>query len=237
MNYTTLMAPLELGRLNAELLKVVGDFAERFGSEVIGISACQPAVIAFGDGYIPGEFVQQDRENITEDFKKAEAEFRAILQPRVKSLEWRASLMVGSLADYFAIEARSADILIMKATCNAIDVSRRINAGDVIMQSGRPVLIVPDTADTLRIERVLIAWKDTRETLRAVRDALPLLMKATSVVVMEIAAEEDQKEADARGKDVVAWLSRHGVAASATARIAEGGNAEQLSDVMQELNT
>jgi len=237
MNYATLMAPIELGRPNAKLLNVVGDFAERFGSDVIGISACQPAMIAFGDGYVPGEFVQQDREIITEDFRRAETEFRGILQSRVESLEWRSSLIVGSLADYFAIEARSADILIMNPTGSEGDISRRINAGDVLMQSGRPVLIVPDTADTLRIERVLIAWKDTRETRRAVLDALPLLMKAISVVVMEIAAKQHQKEADARVKDVVAWLLRHGVAASATARIAEGGNAEQLSDVMQELNT
>jgi nucleotide-binding universal stress UspA family protein len=237
MSYATVMALLELGRPNAKFLNVVGDFAERFGSDVIGISACQPAMISFGDGYVPGEFVQQDREIVTEDFKRAEAEFRAILHPRVKSLEWRSSLMVGSLADYFATEARSADILILKATDSEGDAARTINAGDVIMQSGRPVLVVPDTADTLRIERVLIAWKDTRETRRAVLDAVPLLMKATSVVVLQIAARDLQKEADAQVKDVVAWLLRRGVAASAFARIAEGESAGQLSGVMQELST
>jgi len=69
MNYATLMVPLELGHSNAGLLKVVGRFAERFGSDVIGISACQPAMIAFGDSYVPGEFVQQNREFIARGFQ------------------------------------------------------------------------------------------------------------------------------------------------------------------------
>jgi len=75
------------------------------------------------------------------------------------------------------------------------------------------------------VKRVGLCW-----------NSLPLLMKAISVVVVEIAAKEDQKEAEAREKDIIAWLLRHGVAASAEARLAKGENAEQLSEIMQELD-
>ena len=54
------------------------------------------------------------------------------------------------------------------------------------MRAGRPVLIVPPGAEFLRLNSVVIAWKDTREARRAVNDALPLLHKAREVIVVEL---------------------------------------------------
>ena len=44
---------------------------------------------------------------------------------------------------------------------------------------GRPTLVVPEEARTLRVEHVVLGWKDTREARRALLDALPFLQKAT----------------------------------------------------------
>ena len=54
----------------------------------------------------------------------------------------------------------------------------------------------------------------TRETHRAVYDALPLLKHATDVRVVELAAQSGLADARARLVDVVAWLHRHGVVPS-----------------------
>jgi len=70
------------------------------------------------------------------------------------------------------------------------------------MQAGRPVLIVPTDATRLKLEHVLIGWKDTWEARRAVSDALPLLKHATEVSIVEIAAEDDLAAANQHVDDV-----------------------------------
>ena len=183
MTYATLMVHLELGRSNAGLLKIVRDIAEHFHAGVIGIAACQPMQIVYtaGEGYVSSDLIEQDRKDIDREIKEAESEFRSALQTHVGSLEWRSSVMFAPLADYLAQEARSADLVITGvASVGLLDASRRVNTGDLVMQVGRPVLIVPAAADKLKLERVVIAWKDTRESRRAIFDALPLLQKSAS---------------------------------------------------------
>jgi nucleotide-binding universal stress UspA family protein len=66
-------------------------------------------------------------------------------------------------------------------------------ANAVVMRCGRPVLFVPSVGDFPTIgERVLIAWKDSRESARAVADALPLLKDAKKVFAMAVTPEADE---------------------------------------------
>jgi nucleotide-binding universal stress UspA family protein len=56
-----------------------------------------------------------------------------------------------------------------------------------------------------------VAWSNRREANRAISDALPFLMRAEAVHVIQVAAEGEQ---DADGlAEVKRRLSRHGVAA------------------------
>jgi hypothetical protein len=66
------------------------------------------------------------------------------------------------------------------------DPCMQANPGDLVMQMGRPLLVVPDTSSWLDLRSVLIAWKDTPEARRATTDALPILRKAKDVTVAEI---------------------------------------------------
>ena len=232
--YATMMVHLELGRLNAGLMEIAG-LAERFHASVIGIVACQPLQITYGDGFIPGDLVEQDRAEIEKQIKEAEAEFRSALQARVSNLEWRSGVTFAPLSDYLAREARSADIIITSVTSgDLLDASRLVSTGDLVMQVGRPVLIVPSTANKLKLERVVIAWKDTRETRRAAFDALPLLKEAVEVAVVEITAEDELAAARTRLQDVVGWLKRHGVVAESIASRSTGDDATRLNAIAHE---
>jgi nucleotide-binding universal stress UspA family protein len=102
------------------------------------------------------------------------------------------------------------------------------------MQVGRPVLIVPAPIDKLKLERVVIGWKDTRETRRAVFDALPLLKKVAHVTVVEITAEQDLVAARIRLEDVVDWLKRHGIGAKSLVSLSSGDDTTQLNAVARE---
>nr|WP_218625778.1 universal stress protein [Bradyrhizobium sp. dw_411] len=229
------MVHLEPGRTNAGLLKIAGDLAERFDARVIGIAACRPMQFDYSEGYVPADLIEQDRNLLEKEIKVAEAEFRKVLQARIKNIEWRSAVTFGALTEYIAREARSADLVVTGPGFGArLDAARFVNIGDLVMQVGRPVLVVPEAADELKLERVVIGWKDTRETRRALFDALPLLKRAAHVAVVEICAEEDIAAARTRVEDVVGWLKWHGVVADSHASPSTGDDASLLHAIAQE---
>ena len=236
MTYATLMVHLELGRSNAGLLQIVGDLAGRCGAGVIGIATCQPLQMVYADGYVPGEVYEQDNDERQKELREAEAEFRAALQTHATTLEWRSAITTTPLADYVARQARSADLVITGvASGDLLDSSRTVHTGDLIMQVGRPVLVVPLAARQLKLEHAIVGWKDTRESRRAILDAVPLLQKAAKVTVVEIAAPDAMDAARSHGRDVVGWLRQHGIAAEALAQPTTGDDAVGLYTVAQDL--
>jgi nucleotide-binding universal stress UspA family protein len=235
MTLKSIMVQLELGRPHAGVLAVAGDLAARFQAGVIGIVSCQPMRMDYGDVAFSGDFVQADRDEIERQLTAAEGEFRAAVTPRAASVQWRAAVTTGALCDYFAREARSADLIITHASsADLLNPTRRINTGGLVMQAGRPILIVPGHIQTLKIERAVLAWKDTREARRAAYDALPLLKVAGHVVVAAIAPKDKLGHAKTELDDVLAWLKRHGVAASSLLTPAHGADATQLQSLVED---
>jgi len=74
---------------------------------------------------------------------------------------------------------------------------------------------VPDTVTALPLRRVVVAWKDTRESRRAVRDALPFLQQAKEVLLVEVGENESESQAKKNLADVGAYLVRHRVIVAA----------------------
>jgi hypothetical protein len=142
-------------------------------------------------GYVSADYFERDMADLRKESQAAESEFRSALQGRAGSLEWRSTVEFGALSGHIAHEARSSDLIITSVESGGLfEASRLVNTGDLIMQVGRPVLVVPQGPKALALAQVLVAWKDTRETRRAVLDALPLLKKAARVTLAEIAVED-----------------------------------------------
>ena len=236
MTYATLMVHLELGASNKGLLQVAGDFAERFQANVIGIAAAQPMQMIYNDGYYSGDLVQLDRTEIEKEIKAAEGEFRSALRGLADKLEWRSTVSFSPLANYLAHQARSADLIItgVDHKNSFLDSSRHVYMGDLVMQVGRPVLIVPTSASGLHLNKVIVGWTDTRETRRAIVDALPLLKKTAHVLVVEITPESELELARGRLRDVVRWLDGHGVAAKSLATPTFADDATHLAKIARE---
>ncbi len=230
---TTLMVHLELGHANTRLLEAAADLAGRLGASVMGIAACQPIRIVYGDDFVSGDFIEQDRKELEKEIKEAEAEFRAALCTRVENLEWRSMITYAPLADYLAYQARCADLIVtgVERDRSVFDSSRGADIGDLVMRAGRPVLIVPAVAEKAAFERVLIGWKDTRESRRALFDALPLLRKASHVAICRIVPEEEFADARADLEDVIDWLKRHGIVAEPIVSISSGDDAIRLDNI------
>ena len=236
MTYATLMVNVGLGQSNGRLLEVVGDLADRFHARVVGIAIGQLIPVIYGDGFVAGDITEIYRDEMETKIHAAEVEFRELLGNRVSDIEWHSRVTLTTPSAYLAREARRTDIVLTGATAavSEFDISPYVNLSDLVMQIGRPVLIVPSAGEKPEFNRVVIGWKDTRETRRATLDALPLLKKATHVAVVEIAAAEELAAARSRVEDVAIWLKGHGVTAKPIAALTTGDDSACLEAMVQE---
>ena len=234
MRYATLLVHMVVGRPNGAVLKVAGELAKLFGARTVGIAASQPIQSISGTEYSDGAVVRMLYDELDSETKASEAEYRAALKSAHSTLGWRSSDASLHLPDYLAGEARCADLIITStAPADRFDSSRHVNLGDLIMRAGRPVLVVPHVGMSLPLQRVVVAWKDTREARRAIRDAMPLLKAAKDVTVVEIASEADEPAALDRVKDVTTWLESHGVKAFALVSASNGDDASTLDAILE----
>jgi nucleotide-binding universal stress UspA family protein len=234
--YSTLMVYLDPLRNNANLLKVTAELAERFDASVIGVAASQLIRMAYNAGSLSGEILAMDREQINKSMNEAQEAFRAALEQPGRSLEWRPIVTTDPPVVHVASQTRCADLVVtgMNTGGTFLDGSRYVNNGDLVMQAGRPLLVVPENVNMLPAGTVLVGWKDTRESRRAIADALPFLKRAKRVVVVEIAETSELDDATENVTDVVGWLKRHGVPAEGIAKPIEGDNALQLQALASE---
>lgn len=84
---------------------------------------------------------------------------------------------------------------------------------EVVLNSGRPALIVPYVGDySATVERPLIAWNNSREAAHALNDALPLIEDCKEAVVL--ALDPRAEEAEASCAAVTRHLACHGIKAT-----------------------
>ena len=84
------------------------------------------------------------------------------------------------------------------------------------MGSGRPLLLVPLTCSIERLDTIIVCWRETSDSARAVSAAMPLLTKAKRVIVVSVTEETISLSSSVN--DVVTHLSWHGVAAECQIR-------------------
>jgi len=215
MTYATVMVSLAIDQPNEARLAVAGQLAERFDAGIIGIAA---SVFSPPLYYTTGEqaqiLVDQGEASIKKRMSELEAQFRGAVKDRAKHVEWRCAIDLP--ARYVLQAARSADIIVSGGHSDAFsDPFAVVTPRDLVMEAGRPLLVAPDSVDWLDLRSVLVAWKDTPEARRAIVASLPMLRKATGVTVAEmVEAGGSRSAAVARLRDVLTWLSRHGVSAS-----------------------
>lgn len=230
------MAVSIAGRANGYMLKATAAVARKLQAGVIGIAACRPIHCVCRDYAVPASMFEQDRKQVERQIHEAELEFRAAMGGIAGNIVWQAHTCLEPLASPLARESAAADLIIagIESNGSANDATRQPDFCDLVMQAGRPVLLVAASRPLAEIDGVLIAWKDTREARRAVADALPLLTKATSVTVAEIA----DHSADARNgvARVATWLGRHGIAANTMVVQPDGANARQLISVARDVD-
>jgi nucleotide-binding universal stress UspA family protein len=234
MTIATVMVCLALDQSNQARMEIAGQLAERFGAGLVGIAAAQFAPpLYFTDGEQAQSVIEQGEATIRKRLKKLEEQFRQAAKSRAAFVDWRGALELP--ARFVLKESRCADIVVTGGNSPAFsDAFTLASPKDLVMQAGRPLLVVPDQCNWLDLRSVLVAWKDTAEARRAIADALPLLRLAKDVTVAEVIEEGDGRTAvQSQIGDVVAWLARHAIAATERVgdRKREGGAATALNEI------
>jgi nucleotide-binding universal stress UspA family protein len=237
MTYATVMVSLALDRSNDARLEIAGQLAKRFNACVIGIAAGEfGPPLYFTAGEQAQKVLDEGQAAIRSRVAEVEAQFRAAMQNRAAVVEWRCA--EDFPARFVVQQARAADIIVVGEDGRdaLADPFMQGNPSDLVMQTGRPLLVVPDTSSWLDLRSVLIAWKDTPEARRAIADALPMLRQSKDVNVVEIVEDDAERPSASSGiEDVVAWLSRHGVVASGQVPDHCGDAARQLERIASEI--
>jgi nucleotide-binding universal stress UspA family protein len=211
MSYATLMVHVDADGQMGGRVRVAAGLADLFDASLIGIAAWAPMSVVLGERAreepTPAETHLQDMKALLD--QKGQ-QFRAAVGTGGRRVEWRSVLDFPTGA--IAREARAADLVIIGNVRENLDPFRALDPAGLLLKAGRPALVVPGNVGTLSPKRVAIAWKDAREARRAVRDALPFLQKAESVMVVEISEDGSGEEQPLlRLKDVAGYLARHGV--------------------------
>jgi nucleotide-binding universal stress UspA family protein len=136
----------------------------------------------------------------------------------------------------FAVEGDEpvARLLMHARHCDLVVVGRPHNHDHLpanliemlLMGSGRPIVIAPESAPRGVIETVMVAWKESPEAARALAAAMPLLKQAQQILLVTVS------EPDAPSPQVLEHLSSqlywHGIDAEVCIAADSSGSAETL---------
>jgi nucleotide-binding universal stress UspA family protein len=121
--------------------------------------------------------------------------------------------VTGREEDIVAQQARLADLTVVPHPDAGEDVSSSDALHAVLFDSGRPVLISPQTATQSIGTRVCLAWNGTAESAASAMAAMPWMHQAQAVRILS--AEGYQRRGPA-APDLAAYLALHGIEADIT---------------------
>jgi nucleotide-binding universal stress UspA family protein len=217
MTYESILVPVDPSAESPATLGAAVRLACDFGAQLIGmyldrLPEMTPSVAAL----LPDGVVEQYLRGAGERQRSAEDDFRQTAAAGgVTDVEWRAP--TGSPIDSVVAHGRCADLVVVgqpQPAETGWSFSAQLVAA-VLLESGRPLLIVPYTgAPTSVGSNILLAWDGGREATRALADALPLLARARQVTAVSLDPAASKRGVDAPARDrLLAYLHRHGVPA------------------------
>ena len=232
MDYRSILVHLDSSERSDRRAGSAARLAQAFNAELVGAYLVPHGQLSpFASAMMPADVVASRLAQSGDAQADGEARFRAACaSASLMAVEWRAP--AGDPLDAAVMHARYADLTVLgqPAPDDAQAGFASELAHAVLLQSGRPVLFVPFAADQIAPGRVvLIAWKDARESARAIADALPLLASADRVHVVTVTPEASVDVHDALvERHVIAWLERHDVVASFRREVAPDIDAGNL---------
>jgi nucleotide-binding universal stress UspA family protein len=186
------------------ILEFAGELAEEHGARLIGVFLQPEPTITPAETFARGTGMVRVSESHSSQLERIDADYRALFGDIVRrhglpsDSEWRS---LPYFSGEVGVHAYYADVVVVAQPRPDGRTDRAPGlAESLILTSGRPIIVFPSVSTVSRIRRILVGWNARRESIRAVADAMPALMKAEAV--------EDERTAG-HGQDPGAEVARH----------------------------
>lgn len=190
------------------ILEFASGIAEEQGARLISVfmqpgSTASPAE-TFARGKAMASVVGEQQARLDHIEAQQRAEFEGIARRHGIRSEWRS---LPHLSTEVGVHAYYADlVLIGRPESDGQTASPPGLAESLILSSGRPIILFPPESKVSRVRRIVVAWNAKRESIRAVADALPLIVKAAAV---EVLVADHDRDPGRHGQEPGADIARH----------------------------
>ncbi|MBV8524279.1 MAG: universal stress protein [Acetobacteraceae bacterium] len=218
-------------------LGVACRLAKEHGAHLTGLHVTEPLPVValagagLGESMDFGRLISVERDRTRGTAQRIEAKF--LEQIRGDGVDGKLETVEGLVGDTVTRYARYADLAIVGQhdPDQSAPVTGKEVAQQVMLASGVPALIIPRVGEFEKLgQSILIAWNATRESARALHDAMPLLERARVVTVLTANPRGGiSQQGETPAADVVQHLARHGIKATAVDTI---GSEASVGDVL-----
>lgn len=243
MTYRSLLVHLDHDPHCAARTQVAIGLAKRMGCHLVGVAptglielpAVPEAAVVLGDFAARAwDALRAETERLTDIFRDA------CHAGGVTSCE--AVVDEAAKAESLVRHAHCSDLVILSQADPSTPTFRATqdHVEQVVLHSARPTLVLPyiDRVASLG-SQALVAWDDSRESARAVSDALPLLRLAQRVQVVHWneAGDADDPAKRPRLDALSQWLAWQGVSAEVRHETSSSGVADAMLSRAADLGT
>jgi nucleotide-binding universal stress UspA family protein len=195
---------------SAGILEFAGMLAREHGARLISVFMQPEPTVTPAETFARGKGMQSTIEVHQAQLDRIEADYRAQFEDIVRrhgirsESEWRS---LTYLSSEVAVNAYYADLVVVVRPESAGQTAVPPGlAESLVLSSGRPIIVFPPRSAVSQVRRILVAWNATRESIRAVADAMPLLAKAEAVEVLVV---DHQRRPEGHGQEPGADIARH----------------------------
>lgn len=172
------------------------DLARRFNATLSGVFLQADNIPAFiaGDAFSAITAVESFMEGRKTAIAEAVAPARTLFETAATNagIPFNWYEINGDDAETLTACARRHDLTILPPELPVAGIDQPLQAAHVAMGAGGPVLILPEIGYAPNFgANILVAWKETREAARAVRDAFPFLAAAKSVTFLTVDSDAE----------------------------------------------
>ena len=234
MPFKTILVLLNGTNRTQQLLDAASAMARQFDAHVIGLYVLPAAQVYSEVGMLATPILFEAYRDL---FKSKLDEVRKKFEARVKQdglkAEWRViDSNYPDIAESAIAHSRGAELVITSQIERGPDGDiERDLVVRLILESGRPVLIIPKQGHFVPrgegiAETAIVGINGTKESSRAMFDALPLLRLVKETRLVWVDPYRQSREAgEVPGAEEAAVLSRHGIKAVAEPMMTDGHNA------------
>ncbi|KQX21477.1 universal stress protein [Variovorax sp. Root434] len=234
MNFRTILVHLDRSDRSAARSALAAQWAKAHEGHLVGL-----VPTGLYDGVIPIDAIATGMTDYIADAAshlrlRAEAISREFREGIHASgyLSYEVRLVDGATVDAVVRHGRASDLVVLGQDdeSDAMDTTVHGLVQQVLMEAGRPLLIVPCAGNfSAPAKNVVVTWDGSRESAIAIHTALPALLGASRVTLVSYRHPgEEGDEQRLLIPEMIQFLQRHGIQARSEREVTEIDIADAL---------